>query len=102
MSGLMKNTKLLGIILCTGAIALILAGCRTPEEHVKDADEEVYSIMDQKWQDNFGYKANYRIVRHRNIVSGNTNPLSLSGYFEFVKLQHSYSPMNSVFSKFQK
>lgn len=39
-----------------------LPGCKTPEDHVEEADEEVYNILDQKWQDDFGYKANYKLT----------------------------------------
>jgi len=40
--------------LCT------LAGC-TRHNYKKEADEQVYSIIDQKWDDDFGSKANYTI-----------------------------------------
>lgn len=42
--------------------AVWLTGCSTPDEFKEQADEEVYSILDQKWQDRFGYKANYRVI----------------------------------------
>jgi outer membrane protein TolC len=38
----------------------VLAGC-TPTNYKKDADEKVYNIIDHKWRDEFGPKANYRI-----------------------------------------
>ena len=39
---------------------LVLAGCG-PKNYKRDADERVYRIIDQKWQPEFGTKANYRI-----------------------------------------
>ena len=35
-------------------------GCST-EYYKEDADKEVYQIIDEKWQDDFGVKANFRI-----------------------------------------
>ena len=39
---------------------LITAGC-SPEHYKAEADKEVYQIIDGKWKDDFGQKANYRI-----------------------------------------
>ncbi|MHC4907668.1 MAG: TolC family protein [Planctomycetota bacterium] len=39
----------------------MLSGCKTQEEHKQQADDEVYSILDRKWQPEFGVKANYRV-----------------------------------------
>ncbi|MHC5179084.1 MAG: TolC family protein [Planctomycetota bacterium] len=41
---------------------LSLGGCMNPEEFKEQADEEVYSILDQKWKENFGFKANYKVT----------------------------------------
>ena len=43
------------------ALMLFLSGCRTQEEYKQQADEEVYRILDQKWQPEHGVEANYRI-----------------------------------------
>ncbi|MHC4568759.1 MAG: TolC family protein [Planctomycetota bacterium] len=37
-----------------------LAGCTQPD-YKKEADEQAYRIIDQKWSDDFGSKANYAI-----------------------------------------
>ena len=43
-----------------GTIVLAAAGCST--EHYKaEADQEVYDIIDSKWQDDFGVRSNYMI-----------------------------------------
>jgi len=39
---------------------VMLAGCG-PKNYKKDADDRVYSIIDQKWESEFGSQANYRI-----------------------------------------
>jgi outer membrane protein TolC len=39
---------------------IFLAGC-TPQSYKGEADERVYRIIDQKWKDEFGTKANYKI-----------------------------------------
>jgi outer membrane protein TolC len=46
--------------LCT-AVVLGIAGACSPEHYKAEADEEVYEIIDSKWQDSFGQKANYVI-----------------------------------------
>ncbi|MHC4808491.1 MAG: hypothetical protein ACYTBX_19830, partial [Planctomycetota bacterium] len=46
--------------LCT-AVVLGIAGACSPEHYKAEADEEVYEIIDSKWQDSFGQKVNYII-----------------------------------------
>ena len=48
-------------ILTTILLGILLAGCSTPEEYKADADEEVHEILDEKWQEDFGSKANYAL-----------------------------------------
>jgi outer membrane protein TolC len=43
------------------AFAICFSGCTTPEQFKEQADEEVYSILDEKWQPEHGVKANYRV-----------------------------------------
>jgi outer membrane protein TolC len=38
----------------------VLGGC-SPEHYKAEADKEVYDIINSKWKDNFGQKANYTI-----------------------------------------
>ena len=57
------NFRLITLLLwgvCAAVIVGIAGGCST--EHYKaDADKEVYKIIDSKWKDSFGQKANYTI-----------------------------------------
>jgi len=46
--------------LCV-AVILGIAGACSPEYYKDKADKEVYDIIDSKWQDSFGEKANYTI-----------------------------------------
>jgi len=39
----------------------LLPGCKTPAEYKADADKQVYDIIDHKWDEKFGDKANYKI-----------------------------------------
>ena len=39
----------------------ILTGCKGPQDYKAEADERVYSIIDQKWHKDFGSKVNYKI-----------------------------------------
>jgi outer membrane protein TolC len=55
------------------AIAFLLAmvsGC-SPDFHKADADKEVYQIINAKWRDSFGQKANYVISDANAIPSPN-------------------------------
>jgi outer membrane protein TolC len=47
------------------AVILGLAGC-SPEQYKAQADKEVYQIIDNKWQDEFGHKSNY-IISDSNV-----------------------------------
>ena len=49
------------VIFCSVGCLLSLAGCMSKEDYKADADERVYKIINQKWQDDYGSKANYRI-----------------------------------------
>ncbi len=46
--------------VCAAALFGMVGGC-SREHYKSEADEEVYKIIDSKWQDNFGQKANYTI-----------------------------------------
>ncbi len=46
-------------LLCAGGL-VVLAGCG-PQSYKEDADKRVYSIIDKKWDPEFGTKANYRV-----------------------------------------
>jgi outer membrane protein TolC len=50
---------LLGLLSIAGLFSY-LGGCGR-QYYKEDADKEVYKIIDSKWQDDFGQKANYRI-----------------------------------------
>ncbi|MCI0498933.1 MAG: TolC family protein [Planctomycetales bacterium] len=47
-------------------------GCKTQDDYKAQADEEVYSILDEKWRPEHGVKANYRI----SDVAGDPNDLT--------------------------
>lgn len=56
-----RLTTLLHRCLCAAVIAGAVGACST--EHYKgEADKEVYKIIDSKWKDSFGQKANYTIT----------------------------------------
>lgn len=62
--GFMFSNFRLVTLLCCGLCAAIIfgmAGACSPEHYKTDADKEVYKIIDHKWQDSFGQKANYTI-----------------------------------------
>ncbi len=53
------------------AVVLGFAGACSPQYHKADADEEVYNIIDSKWQDDFGLKANYTVSDYNDPASPN-------------------------------
>jgi outer membrane protein TolC len=44
-----------------GVLAVGGTGCRGPEQYVTQADEEVYGIIESKWDDSFGEMVNHSI-----------------------------------------
>ncbi len=48
------------LIVCSLMVLYCLAGC-TQHNYKNEADEQVYKIIDQKWRDDFGAKANYKV-----------------------------------------
>ena len=55
-----RAVALLIWMLCTAIIFGFASSC-SPEQYKAQADEEVYKIIDSKWQDNFGQKTNYKV-----------------------------------------
>ena len=54
--------KKMFLLILLGFIGLgVLTGCSSQAEHVQQADEQVYRIIDRKWDEQFGTKANYKI-----------------------------------------
>ncbi len=53
------------------AVVLGFAGACSPEHYRADADKEVYKIIDDKWQDDFGIKANYTMSVSNDPASPN-------------------------------
>ena len=51
--------KTVCLITCI-SVCLYAAGCGK-HNYKKEADEQVYNIIDRKWQDDFGSRANYKI-----------------------------------------
>jgi len=47
--------------ILSAAIILGISGACSPEHYKAEADKEVYQIIDDKWQDDFGHKANYMV-----------------------------------------
>ncbi len=48
------------VSVCAVVLITMVSGC-SPQYHKADADKEVYKIIDSKWQEHFGQKANYMI-----------------------------------------
>ncbi len=67
MYGKFQPVKLLFCVVGIAVISYFTGGC-SPEQYKADADKEVYQIIDEKWQDEFGVKANY-IINDCNTVS---------------------------------
>ena len=61
-----RIVKLLCWGLCTAVLFGMVGAC-SREYHKADADKEVYKIIDSKWHDSFGQKANY-IISDSNIA----------------------------------
>jgi outer membrane protein TolC len=52
--------RIVYLIICSQVCLLSLTGCGE-RNYKNDADERVYNIIDRKWQDEYGTKANYKI-----------------------------------------
>ena len=55
-----SRKKLVCLIICGFMALLSLVGCGR-HDYKAEADEAVYNIINEKWQDDFGGKANYKI-----------------------------------------
>lgn len=57
----LMSTRLLYWTFCVSAVTGMLGAC-SAEKYKAEADKEVYSIIENKWQESFGPKASYRIA----------------------------------------
>ncbi len=69
-----RGETLLCWVLGAAMILGICGGC-SPDQYKAKADKEVYEIIDDKWQDDFGNKSNY-IIGDSN-VPGSPNDLAV-------------------------
>ncbi|MHC4535871.1 MAG: TolC family protein [Planctomycetota bacterium] len=67
MCGKFQPVKLLLCVVGIAVSSVFSGGC-SPQQYKADADKEVYQIINEKWQDDFGQKANY-IISDCNTVS---------------------------------
>ena len=65
-----QPVKLLCWLLGIAAILGFVGACG-PQHYKADADEEVYKIIDSKWQEDFGIKANYTVSDYNDPASPN-------------------------------
>ncbi len=64
------------------AIVLTMGGGCNPDFHKADADKEVYTIIDSKWQNKFGQKTNYVIADANSISTPNDVNVAKNPAFE--------------------
>ncbi len=70
MSYKFRPVTLLCWVLGVAVVLGFTGGC-SPEHYRADADKEVYKIIDDKWEDDFGIKANYTISDSNDPASPN-------------------------------
>lgn len=77
----MINRQVIFAIYALSVVILAMTGC-SPDFQKADADKEVYKIIDAKWQDNFGQKANYVISDANSTPTPNDVNIVKSMVFE--------------------
>ena len=65
-----KRQPIFAVCAVIAIVLTMVVGC-SPNFHKADADKEVYKIIDAKWQNNFGQKANYVISDANTIATPN-------------------------------
>jgi outer membrane protein TolC len=76
-----KRQPIFAVCAVTAIVLTMVVGC-SPDFHKADADKEVYKIIDAKWQDNFGQKANYVISDANTIPTPNDVNVAKAPIFE--------------------
>jgi outer membrane protein TolC len=76
-----KRQPIFAVCAVSAIVLTMVAGC-SPDFHKADADKEVYKIIDAKWQDNFGQKANYVISDANTISTPNDVNVAKAPVFE--------------------
>ena len=76
-----KRQPIFAVCAVTAIVLTMVVGC-SPDFHKADDDKEVYKIIDAKWQDNFGQKANYVISDANTIPTPNDVNVAKAPVFE--------------------
>ncbi|MGA2070778.1 MAG: TolC family protein [Sedimentisphaerales bacterium] len=76
-----KRQPTFAVCAVTAIVLTMVVGC-SPDFHKADADKEVYKIIDSKWRDNFGQKANYVISDANTISTPNDVNVAKAPIFE--------------------
>jgi outer membrane protein TolC len=76
-----KRQPIFAVCAVIAIVLTMVAGC-SPDFHKADADKEVYKIIDAKWQNNFGQKANYVIADANTISTPNDVNVAKTPVFE--------------------
>jgi outer membrane protein TolC len=76
-----KRQPIFAVCAVTAVVLTMVVGC-SPDFHKADADKEVYKIIDAKWQDKFGQKANYVISDANTIPTPNDVNVAKAPIFE--------------------
>jgi len=76
-----KRQPIFAVCAVIAIVLTMVVGC-SPNFHKADADKEVYKIIDAKWQDNFGQKANYVISDANTISTPNDVNVAKAPIFE--------------------
>ena len=61
MNYYLSTKKILCLIILGFLTCALLPGCKSPQEYKEDSDKKVYNVLDEKWNPDFGSKANYKI-----------------------------------------
>lgn len=56
-----KSSILVCSMICIALILGFVGGCKSPKQLATEADKESYQIIQNKWQENFGLMANYKV-----------------------------------------
>ena len=57
-----RRQAVIARLLVSLMLVIITASCKSPDQYKVEADDEVYQIIEQKWDDNLGDKGRYRIT----------------------------------------
>ena len=80
--------EMLLLVLGVSIILGLTGACRNPDHYKRSADKEVYDILTDKWQEDFGQQVNYKVSEQTPDDANIARMIPPSGIINLAQAVH--------------